>query len=156
MGKITIGYLKRLLNSFQVMISLIMSEKKIDKDNLQSHIKLFLSSAHYLHDHHGNLDTKNFTEDNEECHKSRKKGSDTDFNYTTKEFTAIMKEFEMDSEGGPANMKVSLNSIPINRLTAMAEKRGTKRVIEEQKTHLFEKTDCMLVSWSHLCLLSRN
>ena len=42
LGKITIGYLKRLLNSFQVMISLIMSEKKIDKDNLQSHIKLFV------------------------------------------------------------------------------------------------------------------
>ena len=84
----------------------------------------FLSSAHYLHDHHGNLDTKNFTEDNEECHKSRKRGSDTDFNYTTKELKVIMKEFEMDSEGGPANMKVSLNSIPIKKLTAMAEKRN--------------------------------
>ena len=84
-----------------------------------------MSSVHYLHhDHHGNLDSKDFTEDNDKCHKSRKKGSDTDFNYTTKELKAIMKEFEMDSEGGPANMKVSLNSIPINTLTAMAEKRN--------------------------------
>ena len=92
-----------------------------------------MSSAHYLHDHHGNLDTKDFTEDNEECHKSRTKGSDTDFNYTTKELKAILKEFEMDSEGGPANMKVSLNSIPINTLTAMAENRGINLVFDISK-----------------------
>ena len=50
-------YIKCFLNAFQGYVSILMSETPVDSNVLDCHIKLFMSSAHYLHKKHGKLDS---------------------------------------------------------------------------------------------------
>ena len=50
-------FLRCLINSFQVLMSIFMTRTAPSKDIIDDHIKLFMSSAHYLHKQHGMLDT---------------------------------------------------------------------------------------------------
>jgi len=60
-AKVTTCYLKCFLSSFQSLLSVLMTDKRVDKDVIDRHIKLFMSSAHYLHRFHGTLSTKDNT-----------------------------------------------------------------------------------------------
>ena len=50
-------YIKCFVNAFQGYVSILMSETQVDSNVLDCHIKLFMSSAHYLHKKHGKLDS---------------------------------------------------------------------------------------------------
>ena len=57
-AKTTTLYIKSMLNSFQAYVSILMMDDVPDHTNaIDSHAKLFMSSAHYLHKTHGILDT---------------------------------------------------------------------------------------------------
>jgi len=55
---ITTHHLKCMWNAFNVFVSYLMSDKTVDTDLVDSHMKIFMSLAHYLHKEHGNLDKK--------------------------------------------------------------------------------------------------
>jgi len=57
-ARITVYYIKCMLNSFQALISTLMNMKEVPTTTIDNHIKLFMSSTHYLHKKHGNLDKK--------------------------------------------------------------------------------------------------
>ena len=57
-GKATANYIKCMVNSFQAYVSILMTQKSVPKTVIENHMKLFMSSAHYLHKKHGNLDKK--------------------------------------------------------------------------------------------------
>ena len=50
-------FLRCLINLFQVLMSIFMTKTAPSKEVINDHIKLFMSSAHYLHKQHGTLDT---------------------------------------------------------------------------------------------------
>merc|ERR1712086_530511 len=50
-------HIKCFVNAFQVYVSILMSETQVNNNVLDCHIKLFMSSAHYLHKKHGKLDS---------------------------------------------------------------------------------------------------
>ena len=56
-AKVIKPFLRCLINSFQVLMSTFMTRTAPSKDTIDDHIKLFMSSAHYLHKQHGILDT---------------------------------------------------------------------------------------------------
>jgi hypothetical protein len=57
-AKVPTCYLKCFLLSFQSLLSLLMTNNCVEKDVIDRHIKLFMSSANYLHHFHGTLSTK--------------------------------------------------------------------------------------------------
>ena len=57
-AKITTCYLKYSLSSFHSLLSVLMNNKRIGKDVIDRHLKLFMLSAHYLRFFHGKLSTK--------------------------------------------------------------------------------------------------
>ena len=57
-GKIIIIYIKCMLNAFQTVLSILMTNRKVDKETIDKSIRLFMSSSHFLHKRHGNLDKK--------------------------------------------------------------------------------------------------
>jgi hypothetical protein len=56
-AKITVKFMLCMLNSFQSLMSIFMSKTTSKKEDIDEHIKLFMSAAHYLHSQHGKLDT---------------------------------------------------------------------------------------------------
>ena len=56
-AKVIKPFLRCLINSFQVLMSIFMTRTVPNKEVINDHIKLFMSSAHYLHKQHGTLDT---------------------------------------------------------------------------------------------------
>ena len=50
--------LKCLLNALQALMSILMSRDQPEKDDVDSHMKLFMSSAHFLHKRFGSLTSK--------------------------------------------------------------------------------------------------
>jgi len=50
--------LKCLLNALQALMSILMSRDQPEKDDVDSHMKLFMSSAHFLHKRFGSLTNK--------------------------------------------------------------------------------------------------
>ena len=59
--KITSKFITCMLNSFQSLMLIFMTRTVYEMDVIDDHIKLFMSSAHYLHMIHGKLDTKDST-----------------------------------------------------------------------------------------------
>ena len=56
-AKVIKPFVRCLINSFQVLMSIFMTKTAPSKEVINDHIKLFMSSAHYLHKQHGTLDT---------------------------------------------------------------------------------------------------
>lgn len=54
-AKKTSEHLSRLLNAYQLCISVLMSKKKINKDYISKCIRLFMCAAHYTELQHGSL-----------------------------------------------------------------------------------------------------
>ena len=50
-------HIKCFVNAFHGYVSILMSETQVNSNVLDCHIKLFMSSAHYLHKKHGKLDS---------------------------------------------------------------------------------------------------
>ena len=57
-AKVTTCYLKCFLLSLHSLLSMLMTNNRVDKDVIDRHIKLFMASANYLHCFHGTLSTK--------------------------------------------------------------------------------------------------
>ena len=55
---ITSYHLRCMWNAFQAFISVLMTEKPVTKTDIDNKVKMFMSSVHYLHKQHGNLDKK--------------------------------------------------------------------------------------------------
>lgn len=53
-----VANLKCLLNALQALMSILMSRSQPDKDDVDRHMKLFMSSAHFLHKRFGSLTNK--------------------------------------------------------------------------------------------------
>ena len=47
-----------MLKSFQALVSILMSDKETKPDVIDDHVKLFVSSVHYLRKNHGTLSHK--------------------------------------------------------------------------------------------------
>ena len=91
-------YIKCMVNAFHAYVLILMSDTPVDRNILDSHIKLFMSSAHYLHKKNGKRDVtkKNVS-------RSRQ-GSDSRLKYLDKQHIsvlhAIVKELGVTYDGG--------------------------------------------------------
>ena len=76
----TVGFIKCMLNSFQALVSILLSKRKSETNAIDDHMKLFLSSVHYLHKNHGKLAYKDATKGSPGKRKEKKKKKKKDQN----------------------------------------------------------------------------
>jgi hypothetical protein len=106
-AKITVVFLKCFINSFQAYVSLLMSKRPVQPKLLEGHMKLFMSSAHYLHKYHGNLNRKKNT-DSAPGSRSQLRNKGPKFMETLSEatLTRTAQKLDLNTEGGkPAILK---------------------------------------------------
>ena len=110
--------LKCMLNAFQSLVSVLMTKRELDRKTINNHVKIFLSSAHYLHEKYGNLNRK--TRQTEHINENRggrkKKFVDT---LTFTQLREMLQEFSVDTDGlGRAALLKKLNQVKKDALMA--------------------------------------
>ena len=151
----TVSNLKCMLNAFQTLVSVLMSMKKVSKKSIDDHMKLFMSSAHYLHVKYGNLNRKNRQtevpiETNQR--KKRKRQEDYVLNLNIATLRIVVKELDQDVDvgmlGKPALQK-KLKAITVVKLRSkLSEWRlsieGMKEDLQKRVcTHLMSNSEDM-------------
>ena len=111
-ARITVSYIKCMLNSFQALITIFMTKKEVPTGTIDNHIKLFMSSTHYLHKKHGNLDKKKYDQNGPGEKKRGKNKAKTFISLQTQEtLQSMLREFEMKDEGDKKTLEKRLMSI---------------------------------------------
>ena len=125
-ARITVSYIKCMLNSFQALISIFMTKKEVPTGTIDNHIKLFMSSTHYLHKKHGNLDKKKNDQNGPGKKKRGKSRTKTFISLQTQEtLQAMLREFEMNDEGDKKTLQKRLTSIVIKVIVQKLIDLGT-------------------------------
>ena len=110
--------LKCMLNAFQSLVSVLMTKREVDPKTINNHVKMFLSSAHYLHEKYGKLNRKTRQAEHEnEAHGGRKKKFINTLTFT--QLREMLQEFSVDTDGhGRAMLLKKLNKVKKNALMA--------------------------------------
>ena len=122
----TVLNIRCMLNAFQALISVLMSRNPPEIKLIDNHLKLFLSSAHYLHKRYGSLGKiKTKTQNKESTSGVGQGGQQT--NTRTKDFInqlnidnlqIICQEFSDDKLDGVKPLRAFLKKITVNQLQA--------------------------------------
>jgi len=140
-ARITAVFLKCFINSFQAYVSLLMSKRPVHPKVLEGHMKLFMSSAHYLHKYHGNLNRKKNTDSAPGRRSQLRKGPKFMETLSEATLTRTAQKLDLNTEGGkPAILK---------RLT---QKLSVANYIEKIQRLCEETTG---VEWSDLGLAGK-
>ena len=116
----TVLDLKRLLNAFSAMISVLMSRKKLDKTVVNNHMKLFMSSADFLQK--GCNGILNNANDDKRKEASRKKGVLGEL--LVPQLATILEAFEMDAPHLKKDKEKALDSIRVQVLREKCAELG--------------------------------
>jgi hypothetical protein len=120
--KKTVSNLKCMLNALQALISVLMAKTPPDQKIVDNHMKLFMSSADYLHKGYGSI----------------LKG--TSNGLSKNDLLKVLAEFKLNEEGTLADLRKRVNSIKVADLRQKCDEldvdsTGTKTDVQ---TRLFE------------------
>ena len=118
--KDTVSNLKCMLNAFQALVSILMTVKPVLKKSIENHMKLFLSSAHYLHDKYGSLNTKTKQAEGD---TDGRKGKNTKTKSKTfidllsiEQLRIVLEEMGIGTEGAKGVLRTKLSNVGVKRL----------------------------------------
>ena len=113
--------LKCMLNAFQALISVLMSVREVAPEDIDNHMKLFLSSVHYLHEKYGKLNRKSKEKEGSAGSSGRRKknGQKTvSFVNTLSmiQLKAFLEEFGKECDGTKPELRRKVNNLKVVRL----------------------------------------
>ena len=122
--KITVKFMLCLLNSFQCLMAIYMGMSIPSEEVINDHIKLFMSSAHYLHKQHGQLDTSEkyamHANGNGKGGRTSKKKFFESQNWSV--LKSMLSEFDgMKVDGNLGALRNRFNSITVSQLQKKLE-----------------------------------
>ena len=125
----TVLNIRCMLNAFQALISVLMSRNPPEIQLIDNHLKLFLSSAHYLHKRYGSLGKTNTKTQNKDSTSSVGQGGKQTDKRTNDFITQlnvdnlqiICHEFSDDKLDGVKPMRAFLRKITILQLKAKCD-----------------------------------
>jgi len=139
--------LKCMLNAFQSLVSVLMTRRKLDRKTIDNHVKIFLSSAHYLHEKYGKLNRKTRqVENNDEAQSGKKKKFLGTLHFT--QLREMLSEFSANIE--------SLNKSELLKKLNEVKKASLKaKLTEWQQPDLGDKDTLYRKIAEHLNVLRR-
>ena len=116
--KETVANLRCMLNAFQALVSVLMTKREVSSVIIDNHMKLFMSSAHYLHMRYGKMNRRTRqSEGSPDAVKGnkRKRGKTKDFISSMKmtQLESILREFDKDDDGGVKELKKRLREVSV-------------------------------------------
>lgn len=127
--------LKRVINSFQAVISVLLSLKIPPQNTIDNLMKLFMSTLHHAHKRIGNLDKK---KGDQSCEKGSKK--DFAARITGPEVLEILNIFDIERDMGmQSNRKKLRNDIRKNAIKTKLNELGVEIIGNLTKDELYEK-----------------
>ena len=141
-AKVTKTFLRCMLNLFQALMSILMMRTAPSSEVINDHIKLFMSSAHYLHNHHGLLDTseKSTVHPGEKANKPGKAQSvkKTFVHLQSKvALVAMLAELGEDTNGNIGDLRKRLGNVTVPRLKTKLKSLGGQSTKNKKKDDLF-------------------
>ena len=119
----TVGFIKCMLNSFQALVSILLSKRKSETNAIDDQMKLFLSSVHYLHKNHGKLAYKDATKGSpgkrKEKKKKKKKDQNEIFVNLQQKATLIgmLKALKLNHNGSIVQLRKNLQLATVKQIT---------------------------------------
>ena len=102
-----------MINALQVLATVLMSNDEIDEKTIDDHMKLFMSTAHFLHESYGYLGMTE-TEVDSEYRKATKKSVYSGLSMN--DCAAILEEFETEPEDGLKRRRKQVQAIKVAEL----------------------------------------
>ena len=141
--------LKCMLNAFQSLISVLMTKRELNRMTIDNHVKMFLSSAHYLHEKYGKLNrkTKQAEHENEDSGKQKKKKFVATLTFL--QLKEMLQEFGIETHDlGRTTLMKKLNKVTKNQLTAKLKEWHPQPIVGDKDT-LYQRVA------EHLCVTQR-
>ena len=137
--KITVKFMLCLLNSFQCLTAIYMGMSIPSEEVINDHIKLFMSSAHYLHKQHGQLDTSErdampANGNGKGCRTSKKKFFESQNGPLLKSMLSEVDGMKVECNLG--TLRNHFNSITVSQLQKKLEALTGEKVTENSKDQL--------------------
>ena len=121
--KETVTNLKCMINAFQALVSALMTKRAVTPASIKNHMKLFMSSAHYLHMKYGNMNRKSkqpdVTSESRPGNK-RKKGNPKDYVSTLNmaDLSTFLGEFNLHDDDAKKELRKRVRQILVATLKA--------------------------------------
>jgi hypothetical protein len=119
-GKVIVKFIICLLNSFHALMTIFMSRAGSHPGAIDDHIKLFMSSAHYLHKQHGQLDTSEKTSgdlEGEGGQATTKKKTFVELQ-SRETLMTLLREMDQPDNGNVGQLRKRLSKVTVNELKA--------------------------------------
>ena len=113
--------LRRMINALQALLSVLMSDQKIKEEVIDDHMKLFMSTAHFLHDEYGYLGMT-MKEDNDKNTKATKK--DLISGLSKNDCATILEEFGTDPESKLSQRRAQVKKFTVPELRKKCKEQG--------------------------------
>lgn len=137
----TVSNLKCMLNALQALISVLMSKSIVDEKIINNHMKLFMSSAHFLHTKYGRLARdESATSDQGANSNSTRSDKNLVGKLGMEAVRAALKVFGLSEKKSEKQSRIALGKVTNKDLKAELQKRhmktsGTKPTLQAR---LFE------------------
>ena len=121
--KETVTNLKCMINAFQALVSVLMTKRAVTPTSIKNHMKLFMSSAHYLHMKYGNMNRKSkqpdVTSETRPGNK-RKRGNPKDYVSTLNmaDLSTFLGEFNLHDDDAKKELRKRVRQIVVATLKA--------------------------------------
>ena len=143
--RIHVSNMKRMVNAYHALVSLLMSKKSSHECNAGDNMRLFMSTAHYAHQHFGtftdSLNDANKT--NKQPNQINRKANDLVQNISRQDVLELLDKLDIQPSHGMQSNRIKLGKIPINDLKQRLREMGAE--INGKKSDLQERLFTILL-----------
>ncbi len=138
--------MKRMINAYHALVSLLMSKKQNSEYNARDHMRLFMSTAHYAHLNFGNFSdsekdaNKNI---NQKSNKSNGKANDLMQSISREDILELLDRLDIQKASGMQTNRARLGKMPMSHLRQRLKDMGA--ATNGKKVELQERLFKMLL-----------
>ncbi len=142
---IHVSNMKRVVNAYHALVSLLMSKKSNYECNGRDNMRLFMSTAHYAQQHFGSFtDSINEAKNaNQQSNQINRNANDLVQNISRQDILELLDKLDIQSANGMQSNRIKLGKIPINDLKQRLQELGA--ATNGKKAELQERLFNMLL-----------
>ncbi len=115
-----------MVNAYHVLVSLLMSKKLSHECNAGDNMRLFMSTAHYAHQHFGTFtDSLNdANKANKQPNQINRKANDLVQNISRQDILELLDKLDIQPSHGMQSNRIKIGKMPINDLKQRLREMG--------------------------------
>lgn len=140
-----VSNMKRMVNAYHALVSLLMSKKSNDKCNAGDNMRLFMSTAHSAHQQFGNFESSinDAHYATKQPNQNDRKANDLVHKISRQDILELLDKLDIQTAHAMQSNRVKLGKMPINDLKQRLREMGA--ATHGKKTELQERLFNMLL-----------